>query len=137
MKKINLEEVKKKEDLFLKKLDEEIELKKSGITPTQQFLKSIEESLKKGIDNKLSFSQISKIIFATFSVKVSTQTLRAYAHTNLGYSKDKTEKKEVIKQAIKDEKIVVEKVENKPALSIEDMKKIQSSNLNKDDTDIM
>ena len=87
-KKITIEEINSKKDAFNAKIEESIKLKKIGkISPTQQFLHQIKDLIKKSIDNKISYKQISKDIYDVYNFKVNEQTIRIFAYNVLNVKK--------------------------------------------------
>ncbi|MFW2528556.1 hypothetical protein, partial [Aliarcobacter butzleri] len=87
----------------------------------------------KSMENNISFSSLSDNINSVYNVRVSPQSLRTFASVNLGYlPKKNNNKKPVENKAEIVKKPVAEKIENKN-LTVEEMKKIQSSNLQNDD----
>jgi len=83
------EEAKAKLEELKSEVVASAENKKARISPTQIFLGEIKEVIEKAIKDDVSYAQISRDIFSVYSFKISTQTLRAFAHNVLGISKRK------------------------------------------------
>ena len=135
MKKLNFtkEQLEEKKSKLLEKLDIEIENKKQGVSPTQQFLLEIKEVVQKGLDSNLPFTVIAKSINTTFNINISSTSIRAFAVTNLGYipkaSNVKKEVKKEVKNDVKNEaKNDVKNDVNQEAKTIEQMKSASNSN---------
>jgi len=82
------EEIAEKKEALKAKIEVSKESAKNGrISPTQTFLKEVEDIIKDAINNQVSFTQIAKDIYAVFNFKVSTQTIRVFAQNHLGFEK--------------------------------------------------
>ena len=82
------EEIAEKKEALKAKIEVSKESAKNGrISPTQTFLKEVEDIIKDAIENQVSFTQIAKDIYAVFNFKVSAQTIRVYAQNHLGFEK--------------------------------------------------
>ncbi len=86
-KKLTIEEIKQKEQQLLQ-LAKEVK-EKENISPAQLLLNTIKDTIRKLItEEKLSYTQISSIIYKTYNIKISTQTLRTFAHNVLQIPKN-------------------------------------------------
>ncbi len=126
------EQIEEKKIRLKEKMEQTIEDKKNGINPTQKFLLEIKDLIEMGLKNNMPFTAISNDIQSIYNLKLSTQTLRTFAVVNLGYLPKKNNNKKPVENR---EKIVVKPVAEKieKNLTVEEMKKIQSSNLQNDD----
>lgn len=83
------EEIEAKLGEFENKTNKSIENKKIGRnSQSSLLLESLKELIKKAIDNNVSYTQISKDIEEIYSFKVSAQTIRIFAKTKLGITRD-------------------------------------------------
>jgi ArsR family metal-binding transcriptional regulator len=87
---MNIDEINAKKNALDERINESIEQAKNGRkSPAKEFLAEISDSIKKAIDNGVSYTQLSKDIYAVYNFKVSEQTIRAFAHLVLGVPKRK------------------------------------------------
>lgn len=103
--KITDEQIEAKKEAFLSDIAKKSELAKSGITsPTKIFLEKIKDVIKVAIDSGLGYKEISRSIYGQWNVRISEQTLRAFARNTLGVEtkqRQKIESKPIIeKQSI-------------------------------------
>lgn len=91
IRKISDEELKKINEDALIKLDT-LEIKKGRKSESEEFLKGIEEVLKKALDKEIPFTQMVKLIKELYNVNVSVNIVKSYAVNHLGYE-PKTRKK--------------------------------------------
>lgn len=94
--KISDEQIAAKSDTFLLLIEREEKLAINGrASEIQTFLNKIKELVKTAIKRGLSYRQIAKLIYTTWNVKVSDQTIKRFAENTLGIKKDGRVKKEV------------------------------------------
>jgi len=102
------EETKAKIEELRNEITESIKNKKARISPVQIFLNEIKEIISDAIKNDISYAQISRDINTIFSFKVSTQTLRAFAHNELNIPKRKKPSSSPSTKGVKDKVYVFE-----------------------------
>lgn len=96
--KISDESIAAKKDIFLSTIEREKELAANGrISEIQLFLNKIKDLIETAIKNGLSYKQTARIIYATYNVKVSDQTVKRFSENTLGIKKERRIKKEVAK----------------------------------------
>lgn len=101
--KITDEQIEAKKEAFLSDIAKKSELVKSGrSSPTQIFLEKIKDVVKVAIDSGLGYKEISRSIYGQWNVRISEQTLRAFAQNALGVEKKQKTKIDT-KQAVKTE----------------------------------
>jgi len=114
---LDVDTIKQKEAQLLEKAKEVKKQKAVRKSPARILLESIGDTIKKLVVNEgLSYPDISRIIKDVYDVKISAQTIRAYAHDVLGVPKDekrakvakemnakKQNKKATAKEVIKEE----------------------------------
>lgn len=99
--KITDEQIEAKKEAFLSDIAKKSELAKSGrSSPTQIFLEKIKDVVKVAIDSGLGYKEISRSIYGQWNVRISEQTLRAFAQNTLGVEKKQKTKIDT-KQAVK------------------------------------
>ena len=86
---LDADTIKQKEAQLLEKAKEVKKQKTVRKSPARILLESIGDTIKKLIVQEgLSYPDISRIIKDVYDVKISAQTIRAYAHDVLGVPKD-------------------------------------------------
>ena len=86
---IDVSKIKEKEAQLLEKAKEVKKQKATRKSPARVLLDTISDTIKKLIiEEGLTYPEISKAIKDVYGVKISTQTIRAYAHNVLGVPKD-------------------------------------------------
>lgn len=86
---LDVDTIKQKEAQLLEKAKEVKKQKAVRKSPARILLESIGDTIKKLVVNEgLSYPDISRIIKDVYDVKISAQTIRAYAHDVLGIPKD-------------------------------------------------
>lgn len=101
--KITDEQIEAKKASFLSDISKKSELAKNGrSSPTQIFLEKIKDVVKVAIDSGLGYKEISRSIYGQWNVRISEQTLRAFAQNALGVEKKQKTKIDT-KQGIKEE----------------------------------
>jgi len=101
--KITDEQIEAKKASFLSDISKKSELAKNGrSSPTQIFLEKIKDVVKVAIDSGLGYKEISRSIYGQLNVRISEQTLRAFAQNTLGVEKKQKTKIDT-KQVIKEE----------------------------------
>lgn len=83
IKSITDEMIEEKRKALASELEKEAKSKKSGSSPATDFLTKISDEIKKSIDDKVSYRAIARTIESVYSVSVSEQTIRAFAHNIL------------------------------------------------------
>lgn len=86
-KSINSDEINAKKEELKKRIEESKEKAKVRSSPAKEFLEQVKDVVKDGLDNGVSYTQLSKDIYAVYNFKVSEQTIRAFAHSVLGVPK--------------------------------------------------
>lgn len=112
------EEAKAKLEAFKEQIETSATSAKVRTSPTQDFLKEIEEVIRKAIEENVSYAQICRDIKEIYSFKISTQTLRAFAQNNLGVQP--RQKKSRTATAVSEDKVFIEEEKTAP-------KKMQNS----------
>ena len=86
---LDVDTIKQKEAQLLEKAKEVKKQKAVRKSPARILLENIGDTIKKLIVQEgLSYPDISRIIKDVYDVKISAQTIRAYAHDVLGVPKD-------------------------------------------------
>ena len=86
---LDVDTIKQKEAQLLEKAKEVKKQKAVRKSPARILLESIGDTIKKLVMQEgLSYPDISRIIKDVYDVKISAQTIRAYAHDVLGVPKD-------------------------------------------------
>ena len=85
IKTIDKELIDSKLDIFKAKIDEAKQSKRKS--PAREFLESISDTIKEAIVSDVSYRKLSSIIEEVYSFKVSEQTIRDFAHKELGIAK--------------------------------------------------
>jgi len=91
------EEIASKKDKFLQEIkkSEHENNNKKRLSYASNFLNEIRDLLQVALDSKLSFDQIKKNIETIYNFKVSSQTIRAFCKSELGYEKTKIKNKKI------------------------------------------
>ncbi len=120
--KITDEQIEAKKASFLSDISKKSELAKSGrSSPTQIFLEKIKDVVKIAIDSGLGYKEISRSIYGQWNVRISEQTLRAFAQNTLGVEKKQKTKIDT-KQATKMEEKTLTQVAPKAEMSTDGVK---------------
>ena len=91
---LDVDTIKQKEAQLIEKAKEVKKQKAVRKSPARILLESIGDTIKKlVVQEGLSYPDISRIIKDVYDVKISAQTIRAYAHDVLGVPKDETRAK--------------------------------------------
>ena len=86
---LDVNTIKQKEAQLIEKAKEVKKQKAVRKSPARILLESIGDTIKKlVVQEGLSYPDISRIIKDVYDVKISAQTIRAYAHDVLGVPKD-------------------------------------------------
>jgi uncharacterized protein YydD (DUF2326 family) len=114
---ITIAEINAKKQKLETTIAESINRAKSGsrVSPAMDFLEEIKELIENAIKNNVSYRELSKNIYDVYSFKVSEQSIRAFAHANLGIPK---RSKNTKKQAENTQKIEA-KIPKNPAIADE------------------
>lgn len=95
------EQIDKKMSDFETKINNSIESKKMGkVSPAKIFLAKVTHLLKKGLENGVSYKQLSKDIYDVYSFKVSEQTVRAFCRNNIPEFQSSKVVKKVVKKEV-------------------------------------
>ena len=83
-KELTSEEIVKKKSELESKIKSSIMNKKQGRqSPAKKFLTEIKDLVEIAINNGVSYSQLKKDIYDTYSFKISEQTIRSYVKNNI------------------------------------------------------
>ena len=85
IKTITKELINSKLDEFKAKINEAKQSKRKS--PAREFLENISDTIKEAIVSDVSYRKLSSIIEEVYSFKVSEQTIRDFAHKELGIAK--------------------------------------------------
>ena len=91
---LNREEIERKKDLLEQKIEEKIEENRRRLSPKKSFLIGIGGEIKDALDKRVSYKQLSKVIFEVYKLKISETSIRDFAHSYLNVPKKTTTKKE-------------------------------------------
>lgn len=134
MKKISKEIIEAKKQELINNLElVQNSIKTGRPSPAKDFLYEIKEVLEIYINKSIPFTQISKVIYKTYNIKISTNILKSFAKSELGYI---SSEKNTSKKSIKKDDVIIKNppVENKvflgdekqEKLSVKEMKELQA-----------
>lgn len=100
------DEINAKKEALKAKVEESKERAKTGVrsSPAMDFLREVKEIVKDALESGVSYKQLSKDIYDTYSFKVSEQSIRAFAHSALGIPKKSRNAKKDTKQTAPENK---------------------------------
>ncbi len=88
MEELNSKNIAEKMEALKANMSKKIEEKKQPKTSKKVlFLREIGSVIKEKYDDGISYKDMSKSIFEIFNIKVNEQTIRAFAHAELGIPK--------------------------------------------------